>query len=257
MRKKTRLLYTYIKKKPKKKYKIEYDKTGKLRPAWVKLENPPKGATFIAIRFGKIGWRYLAYLVEGLYLPTHYTKQEMEKYYDKFSETYDEDVKRAGQNQRAIKYAVKLLKDKNIKKSSKILDICAGTGIGAEEFIKQGYKDVTLLDFSKQMINKAKKKKQLKNCKFIVSDFLKFRTRKRYNIVTSFFGFGASSYFSEKQIEKGLKKIRSLLNKNGLLVIQGYPDIELFSKYFKPIIVGRYTLNKKKRYFTTYFIGIK
>ena len=257
MRKKTKLIYAYIKKKPKKKYKIEYDKTGKIRPAWVKVENPPKGATFIAFKFGKTGFRYLAYLGGGLYLPTNYTKEEMSKYYDKFSETYDRDINRAKQNHRAIKYIIKLLKDLKVKKSSKILDICAGTGIGAEHFIKNGYKNITLLDFSRKMIAKAKKKEQLKDCKFIVSDLLKFKTKNKYNVVTSFFGFGSSSYFTEKQVEKGLKNIKSILKKGGLLVIQGYPDIDLFSKYFKPVTIGTYVLNKKKRFYTTYFIGRK
>lgn len=234
---------------------LEYDKESKSRPAWVALENRIKDAKFIAVESGKKLYYYFEYAPVGLYLPIDYVKEEMSKYYDKFSNTYDELMRKTKQNRRAIDYTIKLL-DKIVEdKSSKILDIGSGTGLGTEALLDNGFKDITMLDFSKGMIEEAKKKPELKGCKFVVEDFLEYDPKEKFGIITSFFSFGSPSYFSEEETKKGLEKIKQILNKNGVVVFHGNISLKPFKQIFKPVFYGEYTINKRKKQHTTYFIG--
>lgn len=233
---------------------MEYDKSSKSRPAWVALESRIGGAKFVAVEAGKRLHYYFEYAPVGLYLPVDYTKEEMRRYYDKFSSIYDKQIRKTRQNMRAIEYTVGLL-DKIADKSSKILDIGSGTGLGAEALLDNSFKDVTMLDFSKGMIEKAKKKPKLKDCKFVVEDFLKYDPKEKFDIIVSFFSFGSPSYFSEEETKKGLRKVKQILNKEGLVAVHGNISLKLFEQVFKPVFYGEYAINKRKKQHTTYFIG--
>jgi len=192
----------------------------RVRPSWIRLEKPPQGTKFLKIKVGKKNERYFAYLTKDLFLPISYTKNEMNDY-------------------------------------PKILDIGAGTGFATELLVSEGFQNIKLLDFSKDMINRAKAKKSLKNCKFVVKDFMKYSPREKYDMIVSFFSFGELAYFSEEETEEGLKKIRNMLKRNGLFAIQGHIDVELFKKYFTPICYGSYSIDRKRKKYTRYFIAKK
>ena len=146
-----------------------YDKTSKRRPAWILIKNLPKNIMFLGTRIdGKIQ-HYRVYLSTTipLFLPTNYTKDEMRKFYDKFAQIYDDETK--SKNSKATKFLFNKFK---ISKDSKILDLGAGSGISSVPVVKMGYKNLTLLDFSKEMLTKAKQKDELKECKFIQQNIL-------------------------------------------------------------------------------------
>ncbi len=218
--------------------KFVYDKTSKKRPAWIFVKNLPKDTMFLSTRVnGKIQY-YRTYLTTEfpLFLPIDYTKDEMRKFYDRFTETYDKGVK--SRNSDAAKF---LFKKHKVPKDAKILDLGAGSGISSVPLIKMGYKDITLLDFSKKMISKAKKKKELKNCKFIQQDISKLKIKNKFDVIFSVFSLALSSYFTEKDMERLWKEVHKILKPEGILMILGN-DFEPPKKLFKKVKRGKYEI---------------
>jgi len=218
--------------------KISYDKSSKKRPAWIYVKNLPESALFISTRVdGKIE-HYKAYLSPEipLYLPITYTSNEMRKFYDKFSEIYDKEI--GLKNKLAVKF---LFNKINIPKNSSLFDIGAGTGLSAEPLVEKGYTNITLLDYSKKMLEIARKKKLLKSMKFIQKDFSKFESNQKYDVLFSIFSFAYSSYFTEKQMPQLWKKAASLLKQSGYIMLLGHDYIPP-SELFKRIKSGKFEI---------------
>jgi len=243
------------------KLKVTYDKTSKGRPAWIEIKGLPEGARFISIHCGKKGTEgtriqaYQTYLLENLYLPLNYTKEEMSKFYDKFSEYYDKSLRSTNYNILAAEFMIKKLK-KHIKKGE-FLDLGAGTGLITEMFVKEGFGPATLVDYSQGMLNKAKKIKSLKGCKFVKADIRKLNLKKKFDFILSFFSFGSSSYFDRDEMNNLLKIVKNHLKENGLFVVLGHTSVSEFKSSFNPLDMGIHTLDKEKKFYTDYFIGRK
>ena len=233
---------------------IEYDENGKSRPAWIKLKSPVK-SKFLTISFGFGNLQYMEFLHSGFYVPINYSKDELRKVYDEFAESYEEVVKVFGKEEESIAYVVDLLGEIGKSKLSKILDVGSGTGRGAELLINRGYENLTLLELSYKMMEKAREKDCLKDCKFVVGEFTEFESDEKYDIITSFYVFGSPIYFSEADVEAGLKKIKSMLNEKGVVVCVGNMNVSLFENYFKVIKSGEFLLRDNLK--TFYFIGEK
>lgn len=238
-----------------KNLKLTYDKTSKKRPAWIWADGlEGQKVTFLRIRIGIRLFHYKTYMSSRLplYLPVNNTGEEMRKFYDKFSEIYDSWVSK--NNIPAIKFLLKRLHKRKLPKDIQILDLGAGTGLTAEQIIKSGYKNITLIDFSKKMLSKAKKKKLLKGCKFIRQDIRKLKLKNKFDLAVSVFSFGYSSYFKEEDMPRLWKLIASQLKPKGILAMFGN-DFDPPAKLFKKMTVGTYLLVKK--YPMKYYIGVK
>jgi len=243
------------------KLKVDYDKKSKGRPAWIKIDGLPKRARYISITLGKKGKQgerfepYHCYLPEGLFLPLRHTKEEMEKFYDKFSEIYNNEIEKTGFNINAANFFIKRVR-KYIKKGE-LLDLGAGTGLITEIFVEKGFTPATLIDFSKRMLDNAKKRKCLRGSTFIKKDVRKLNLGKRFDLVISFFSVGASSYFDKKELNKILKIAKKHLKKNGVIAVLGHLNIPEFEREFKKLESGIYNLSKKNKFYVDYFIGGK
>ena len=215
----------------------------------------PEGITFISIlldnKTGKRRQTYSIYIEKGLFLPIDYTKKEMEIFYNKFAEGYDKEIKK--KNMRAIDFFVKRVK-KHIK-GGEMLDLGAGTGLVTGKFVKQGFSPATLIDFSEGMLKKARKRKELKNCKFLKKDLRRFNLHKKFDFVLSFFSLGSNTYFSPTEISKTLVLAKKHLKKGGIIAIFGHDFNEKQKKVFKEIDSGVYTL--ESGYHMNWFIGKK
>ncbi len=229
--------------------KIEYDKTSKKRPAWILVKNLPDNIVHLSVKVNENRIFYRIHLSSKvpLFLPSDYTKEEMKKFYDKLSEVYDSFVE---VNLLASKF---LLENLKLKKDSKILDLGAGTGLSSIPFAEKGY-DVTLIDFSKKMLEKAKKRKELKNCKFIYQDITKLNLKEKFDLMLSVFSFASNTYLNEKEMPATWEKIANHLELEGKLVLLGY-DYEPPSDLFKKIKSGKYEIIPT--YETKYYIGEK
>ena len=253
----------YRRESPEKyKLKISYDKSGKKRPAWIKILGLPEGTRFISVHHGKKGKEgmrvevYQTYLPSGLFLPIYYTHEEMSKFYDEWSSGYDKEFTVYNtSNIEAAKFFANRVK-KHIKRGE-MLDLGAGTGLMTEIFVKQGFYPATLVDYSKGMLEKAKKKDVLRKCTFIHEDIRKLRLKKKFDLVLSFFSLGSSSYFRANELDEILKKVSSFLKKDGVIAVFGYSSNINLEDYFKTLEKGIYTMNKKEELYTDYYIGRK
>lgn len=233
--------------------KFTYDKTSKKRPAWIFVKNLPEGVRFLGTRInGKIFYyRFYLSTTTPLFLPTHYTKEEMKKFYNKLSQTYDPEI--GSRNTLAVRF---LFNKIQMPKDTQILDLGAGSGLSSVSLVKDGYKDITLLDFSKGMILKAKKKKGLKNCKFIIGDITKLKLKQKYDLIFSAFSFASHSYFEDKEMPKLWLKITEMLKPNGMFLLIGN-DFEPSKTLFKKIKSGKYEMTKSGGYKAQWYIGRK
>ena len=245
-----------------KKYKLEfeYDKSSKVRPAWIHFtKGLPDHISFLRVYLGKQGkegvrnQEYKKYLPKGLFLPIDYTKEEMKKFYDRFSSFYDEEMIRNEQNLRAVDFLIPKLK-KYIK-HGEFLDLGAGTGVMTEKFVKAGFGPATLVDFSDGMLTKAKERKHLRGSKFIKADIRKLNLNKEFDLIISIFSFGSSSYFNKEELSKIVDIACKHLKKEGILLVFGHSGNNLFENKLISIEKGIYTLNKDKKLYVDYFIG--
>lgn len=235
----------------KKRIKVDYDKSNKNRPAWIFIKGLPKKVAVVSVRINENSIFYRIYLSSRvpLFLPADYTKEEMRKYYDKFSEMYDSIIK--SHNIPAARF---LLKQINLPKDAKILDLGAGTGLSAIPFVIAGYQNITLLDYSKKMLEKAKKKKKLTRCKFVSKDIKRFNFKEKFDLILSIFSFASNSYFDEKDMPFLWKRVFQTLKPKGTLALMGY-DYEPPKALFKKIKKGKYNITKD--YLMKWYIGKK
>lgn len=237
--------------------KFDYDRSGRMRPAWVTVNDKTRKIRFITLRIGGSAQIYFVRLFWGVFLPIDFTKEEMIKYYEKVAEIYDAEIVSGSQNLRAIAYTAGRIKKLVKNKDCSVLDVGAGTGLGTEALVKAGFSNVTMLDYSKRMLAKARKKKALRNIHFVAKDFLEYNPRAKFDLITSFFSFPSSSYYSPSQIDAGFRKVEKLLNKGGIFAMHGFMARECPRKYLKEIEYRDYELSKKTTSWTAHYVGKK
>ncbi len=136
------------------------------------------------------------------------------KYWDKESDFYDRQWK--GSPVSEFDYLCTkdlLLRLLGPSLNDKILEIGCGLGIWTRN-VGSKCREITAVDISKNMIQKAKKNATMRNTKFVVSDFLSFKSRKKFDKI-----FAVRSFEYINDIEDGLKKVRELLRPGGKFVI--------------------------------------
>lgn len=236
--------------------KIKYDKTGKARPAWIIVKDLPEDVQFIYVRIDKGTPAYYMcwYSQIKIFLPTDPTPEELKKYYNKFSKIYDEFI-----TDKNIKEAAALLKKIKalLPKNAKALELGSGTGQSAIPFAKAG-SNITLTELSREMLNIAKKRKELKKCKFICEDTRKLELKDKFDLIFSINSFACGApYFAEREIPGLYKKVAAFLKPNGLIALSGY-DFEPPKGLFNKICSGFYLgMGKESKYKHKYFIGRK
>ena len=238
--------------------KLSYDKKSKERPAWIEIDLPEE-IRFLSVRFKHRLYIYQTYLRSGLFLPIDYTNKEMSRFYDRWADKYDLDVNQGKTNIKEAEFIVSLLDKYNKNKNIEILDLGAGTGILSEILVKHGYKNITLVDFSQEMLNKAKKKNLLKGCKFIKADVRKMNLRKKFDAACSLFSFGSTSYFKKEEIPVIFNVLKKHLKKNALFFTVGHLKHEEYEKQFKILKSGEHSFPgiSKYKFYVDYFIGRK
>jgi ubiquinone/menaquinone biosynthesis C-methylase UbiE len=234
-----------------KNLKIEYDKTSKKRPAWIWVEGLSNQATFINVIIDGKRQHYKVYMSARtpLFLPVNYTSDEMRRFYDRYSKIYDEEIE-----PKNLPVAKLLLNESKLSEHSNVLDLGAGTGISSILFAKAKH-NVTVLDYSKDMLTKAKKRTELKNCTFVQQDVRKLKLKTKYDLIISLFSFAGSTYFDEKEMPKLWKKLANHLKPNGKIALMGF-DYAPPKTLFKQLKTGKYDITGRKNYYDWY-IGQK
>ncbi|MBI2499448.1 class I SAM-dependent methyltransferase [Candidatus Woesearchaeota archaeon] len=141
-------------------------------------------------------------------------------------------------------------KELNISKEIKILDLGAGTGIVAEELVKNGFKDITLLDISKNELDIARSKKILKNIKVIEADLTKTKILGRYDSIIETMVFNE---LNNSELFKILTNIKNALKKNGLFIMIDRHLIDGLDKFFTELKKGKIKIKTPEGIFDFYF----
>ncbi len=244
----------YVKRKLPKGLKIIFEKTPARRPAWIWAKGLPDKAAFMRFKIGKLqkSEYYRTFLLpQGFhfFLPVNWTKDEIKRYYDKLSKKYDVHVTKT--NISAADFLINKLK---VSTEAKILDLGAGTGITSERLIAAGYKNMTLVDISKNMLNLAKKKHALQECKFIRQDVRNLKLKEKFDLAISILSFAYTNYYKEEEMPALWRIVAQHLKHHGVLALFGH-NMEPPAKLFKKIKTGTYLLSG--RWKMPYYIGVK
>ena len=137
----SKLTVKHVLKEHSTKIKVEFDKTNKIRPSWIRLKKSNNKIRGLHIKYGKWRWLYFKYLAD-YFLPSNYNKEDMQKLYDHWSHEYDKGIRAVKHNEKAMRFTINLLLKHCKPSNQKILDVGCGTGLAAGVFLKNGFKDI-------------------------------------------------------------------------------------------------------------------
>lgn len=119
---------------------------------------------------------------------------------------------------------IDLINKIKLPKSAAIIDVGGGESFLAEALLKLGYKNIYVLDISEIAIKKAKQRLGVKAnlIQWIVADITDFKT----DIKFDFWNDRAVFHFftNEKDIQKYVSTIESLLNNNGYFSLSTFSE---------------------------------
>lgn len=114
--------------------------------------------------------------------------------------------------------------ENNILKDAKIIEVGGGDSYLIDNLLDLGYTDVTILDISKNAIERLKKRlgEKANKVKFIVSDVVEFLPNEKYDVWHD----RASFHFltSIEDIQKYKSLVSNSLNENGLLFLGTFSE---------------------------------
>ena len=111
------------------------------------------------------------------------------------------------------------IKELNVAKTAKIIDVGGGDSLLVDYLLDLGYEDITVLDISEVAIEKAKHRlgDRSKKVKWIIADIITFEPTEKYD----FWNDRAAFHFltQDHEIEKYLEIAQHTINPNGVLLI--------------------------------------
>lgn len=213
---------------------IEFNKHYKKRPSWVKIDLDKK-VIFVKILVKGESFWYRRYFKDYFFI-FEPTSEDYRNYYDAIASNYEMFIP---QNKEMRKFIIEFLQELKVKKDARILDLGAGTGIVTEGIANEGYKNLTLIDISKEELKIAKNKSSLKGANFALVDLTKENITGKFDVI---FETMSLDYFKGEKMREVLQKIKSALTNNGKFIVIDrhiYPE---FNEFFKEIKNGKITL---------------
>ena len=126
--------------------------------------------------------------------------------------------------QRVPGTSLDFVKQFNLSKTAKIIDIGGGDSFFVDHLLNMGYRDITVLDISEKAIEKAKKRlgDQADKVNWIIADAADFHTSEKYD----FWHDRAAFHFltNEKEIENYLNTLNKGVLPEGILVIGTFSE---------------------------------
>lgn len=139
--------------------------------------------------------------------------------YDHYSTNkYDRDIINSIPHHQELHEAIIAFVKRNFKKSGdySVLDLGVGTAITSkmiQDVLPEAEFD--LVDFSKKMLDGAKKRMGLKNVRYIFGDYSKIKFDRKYDIVVSVIGLHHQNHQGKRLL---FKRIHSLLKPGGVFI---------------------------------------
>lgn len=147
------------------------------------------------------------------------------------------------------------IKQFNVPKTAKIIDIGGGDSFFVDHLLDLGYQDITVLDISETALNKAKHRlgEKSNTVKWIVADAATFKPTEQYD----FWHDRAAFHFMTKnsEIESYINTIKQFIKPTGILVIGTFS--EQGPKKCSGIEIKQYSENSMVNRFQEYFEKIK
>ena len=116
------------------------------------------------------------------------------------------------------------VKQFNLAKNAKIIDIGGGDSFLVDHLLDMGYQDITILDISDQAIQRAKKRlgKLFNKVNWIIADAANFHTTEKYD----FWHDRTAFHFltDQKEIENYLNTVNKGVKPDGILVIGTFSE---------------------------------
>jgi len=221
-------------------WEYECDQSDLFCPAWIRLKNQPEDASLgegLSVFIDNIKILYRS-IMGSLFIPwSQYnvigqednwksiedSPEFKEIYWNKLSELYDDAYNKSNlKNRPYVDEIERFLDRNNVKKSASILSIGAGTGLVEEELAKRGFNNITLVDQSEKMLEAAKKKELLKDCRFICERAEDYSPEEKFDVILAFKTF---CWIETKDI---LRLCLNNLKENGYFITEDEVDY-----YFK------------------------
>jgi SAM-dependent methyltransferase len=143
-----------------------------------------------------------------------------------------------------------ILNQVDIPQGVKILDMCCGYGRHSYELAQRGY-DVTGVDYSEELINKAMKKianEDLPNLRYKTGDIRYFQDDRQYNMVLNLF-ISLGFFKQERDNEKAIEMLCNLVAENGYLILELHNYVNIIKQKDEEMKVPGGYIIKTFRYF--------
>lgn len=138
--------------------------------------------------------------------------------YDHYSmKKYDRDITNSIPHHRQIHKIIANYVRKNISdRHTTVLDLGVGTGLTSKVIqANLPFAELTVVDFSKQMLRCAAKKLGNKNVRYVFGDYCKLTFTKKFDMIVSVIGLHHQNNAGKKKL---FKKIYSLLKPGGIFI---------------------------------------
>jgi len=120
--------------------------------------------------------------------------------------------------------SLNFIKELNIPKTAKIIDIGGGDSLLVDHLLDLGYVDITILDISETALERAKQrlKNRAAKIKWIVADASNFNPTEKYDLWHD----RATFHFltEEQEIENYINSVQKSINPSGILVIGTFSE---------------------------------
>lgn len=120
--------------------------------------------------------------------------------------------------------SLSFLKEFNVPKNAKIIDIGGGDSYFVDNLLNLGFEDITVLDISAKAIEKAQQRlgERATSVKWIVADAAKFKPKEKYD----FWHDRAAFHFftDQKDVSNYIKIIKKNISKDGILILGTFSE---------------------------------
>jgi ubiquinone/menaquinone biosynthesis C-methylase UbiE len=217
------------------------------RPAWIRVNNLAELPRFISIQVPKFG--ELIYKSFGkYYYPFDYTNDEERRFMDGMAQDYDTMVADTF-NVPMARVLLEKTPLSEIPTDYAILDLGCGTGIISDILSQQGYKNLTLVDFSQGMLDTAKAKPALSQANFVQADITTTLPQGEYGLVVSVMLFNT---FDAEQTEKVFSLLLPRLKPGAILAVLEDTQKPSYAKHFDTLFSGMVDVANRTKFI---FVG--
>ena len=157
--------------------------------------------------------------------------------------------------QNVPKKSLELIDSFNLKANSKIIDIGGGNSRLTDHLIERGFRDITVLDISKQSLEKLQERlgKNTQKIKTLEANVINFKPTESYKL---WHDRAAFHFLTDpKQIEEYLHIAHEALQADGFLIVSTFSKTG--PEKCSGLTISRYSDDELKQLFGRYFENVK